>query len=296
MLSSDKSAVLGSKFVVTNQSGRVGDVGKKYGAEDQWNLQTVSDQVKSFQFAKDGCDRKSSFYLKEYDGSDPSDAAKEFFIYMNNRAGDKFQLCKDGKVDTHGAIGLLLVNGNYVKNGHADPGSAYMSVDDFNNPKSPSMVDDVIGLKNILHKISRNGQVVFLGCLAGLRKEEGGKGYTYDGQYLGREMHKIKKDSTLYLSQALDNGPFNDGRTYYNYYQYLLPAITWGWWITFNGRDYVNHRPLGYLKFLKGSDKFVNLGSLETNDGNILISANTASIVEADKNGQSPTGQSVMYR
>ena len=94
----DKSAILGSKFVVTNQSGRVGDAGKKYGAEDQWNLQTVSDQVKSFEFAKDGCDRKSNFYLKEYDGSDPSDAAKEFFIYMNNRAGDKFQLCKDGKV------------------------------------------------------------------------------------------------------------------------------------------------------------------------------------------------------
>ena len=107
----DKSAILGSKFVVTNQSGRVGDAGKKYGLGDsQSNLQSISDRVKSFEFAKDGCDRNSYFYLKDARKNNPDDAAIEYFIYMNDRAGNIFQLCKDGKVlrrlDQNGKVEL----------------------------------------------------------------------------------------------------------------------------------------------------------------------------------------------
>ena len=93
----DKSNMLGSRVEVTKKNSSTSDINGQFnnpGYQDS----SIKDRVKSFEYANDGCDRHSYFYLKDFHGNDPDDATLEYFLYMNDRSGNIFQLCRDGKV------------------------------------------------------------------------------------------------------------------------------------------------------------------------------------------------------
>ncbi|PQJ12681.1 hypothetical protein CJD36_002755 [Flavipsychrobacter stenotrophus] len=185
-------------------------------------------------------------------------------------------------IDTHGFIGLIFVNGEVENN----VGTSFMDSDNFLNPKNATMAMDAGGLRIILQKISKDGQVVFLPCMTGCFKEEARERWPYDGRELGKDLHKVNLKSTLYIGQAFNNGSINDmGDLYYHYFLNVRPAITWGFKYEYHDKQYVNHPKMGFVKFQKGKD--LDLGSLTDRDGNLLISGKVAMIIEANKSGES---------